>query len=179
MRKLRLWAVRPKRNTSKRHPGHETYQYIAARQSTGPTRSLLAKAGVWAADITYIPMRRDFLPGREIMGDRAGAVLAAVRTRSRRGSASRYSSEALAGSASPSISILIKACPRESGSAESAGDEFAEILTDHGIAISMNKYGRCHDNIFVERWWTVKHQWVYLRPAANGIEQKRSLWRVL
>jgi len=36
--------------------------------------------------------------------------------------------------------------------------------------------GRCHDNIFVERlWWTVKHEWVYLRPAANGIEQKRSL----
>src|SRR5271163_3210926 len=35
---------------------------------------------------------------------------------------------------------------------------------------------RCHDNIFVERlWWTVKHEWVYLRPAANGIEQKRSL----
>jgi len=24
-------------------------------------------------------------------------------------------------------------------------------------------------------WWTVKHEWVYLRPAANGIEQKRSL----
>ena len=23
--------------------------------------------------------------------------------------------------------------------------------------------------------WTVKHEWVYLRPAANGIEQKRSL----
>ena len=35
---------------------------------------------------------------------------------------------------------------------------------------------RCHDNIFVERlWWTVKHEWVYLRPAADGIEQKRSL----
>ena len=28
----------------------------------------------------------------------------------------------------------------------------------------------------VERWWwTVKHEWVYLRPAADGIEQKRSL----
>jgi hypothetical protein len=23
--------------------------------------------------------------------------------------------------------------------------------------------------------WTVKHEWVYLRPAANGLEQKRSL----
>ena len=50
------------------------------------------------------------------------------------------------------------------------------MLTDHGIAISMDGRGRCHDNIFVERlWWTVKHEWVYLRPAANGIEQKRSL----
>ena len=37
----------------------------------------------------------------------------------------------------------------------------------------MDGRGRCHDNIFVERlWWTVKHEWVYLRPAANGIEQK-------
>src|SRR5712691_4054354 len=40
----------------------------------------------------------------------------------------------------------------------------------------MDGRGRCHDNIFVERlWWTVKHEWVYLRPAANGIEQKRGL----
>jgi putative transposase len=50
------------------------------------------------------------------------------------------------------------------------------MLRDHGIAISMDGRGRCHDNIFVERlWWTVKHEWVYLRPATNGIEQKRSL----
>jgi hypothetical protein len=40
----------------------------------------------------------------------------------------------------------------------------------------MDGRGRCHDNIFVERlWWTVKHERVYLRPATNGIEQKRSL----
>jgi hypothetical protein len=33
----------------------------------------------------------------------------------------------------------------------------------------MDGRGRCHDNIFVERlWWTVKHEWVYLRPAANA-----------
>ena len=50
------------------------------------------------------------------------------------------------------------------------------MLRDHGIKISMDGRGRCHDNIFVERlWWTVKHEWVYLRPAADGIEQKRSL----
>ena len=43
------------------------------------------------------------------------------------------------------------------------------MLLDHGIEISMDGRGRCHDNIFVERlWWTVKHEWVYLRPAAKA-----------
>ena len=28
MRKLGLWAVRPKRNTSKRRPGHKVYPYL-------------------------------------------------------------------------------------------------------------------------------------------------------
>jgi len=50
------------------------------------------------------------------------------------------------------------------------------VLKAHAIQISMDGRGRCHDNIFVERlWWTVKHECVYLRPAANGIEQHKSL----
>src|ERR1700731_3569349 len=64
----------------------------------------------------------------------------------------------------------------KAGGAQFTSDEFTKVLRDHEIAISMDGRGRCHDNIFVERlWWTVKHEWVYLRPAANGIEQKRSL----
>jgi putative transposase len=45
MRKLGLWAVRPKRNTSKRHPGHKVYPYLLrgkiidrANQSLPPRR---------------------------------------------------------------------------------------------------------------------------------------------
>src|SRR5258708_34600244 len=60
--------------------------------------------------------------------------------------------------------------------AQFTSDEFTKMLTDYGIEISMDGRGRCHDNIFVERlWWTVKHEWVYLRPAANGIEPRRRL----
>lgn len=45
-----------------------------------------------------------------------------------------------------------------------------------GNCISMDGRGRCHDKIFVERlWWTVKREWVYLRPCENGVEQKKSL----
>src|SRR5207253_6646687 len=34
MRKLGLWAVRPKRNTSKRHPEHKVYPYLLRGKTT-------------------------------------------------------------------------------------------------------------------------------------------------
>ena len=55
MRKLGLWAVRPKRNTSKRHPGHKVYPYLLRGKTIDRANQ------VWAADITYIPMRQGFL----------------------------------------------------------------------------------------------------------------------
>jgi putative transposase len=60
--------------------------------------------------------------------------------------------------------------------AQFTNDEFTEMLRDHGIEISTDGRGRCHDNILVKcLWWTVKHGGVYLRPAVNGIDHKRSL----
>ena len=55
MRKLGLWAVRPKRNTSKRHPGHKVYPYLLRGKTIDQPNQ------VWAADITYIPMQQGFL----------------------------------------------------------------------------------------------------------------------
>ena len=55
MRKLGLWAVRPKRNTSKRHPEHQVYPYLLRGRTIDQPNQ------VWAADITYIPMRQGFL----------------------------------------------------------------------------------------------------------------------
>src|ERR1700730_3012923 len=55
MRKLGLWAVRPKRNTSKPNPAHKVYPYLLrGKVIDQPNR-------VWASDITYIPMRQGFL----------------------------------------------------------------------------------------------------------------------
>src|SRR5712671_5145942 len=52
MRKLGLWAVRPKRNTSKRHPGHKVYPYLLRGKTIDQPNQ------VWAADITYIAMQQ-------------------------------------------------------------------------------------------------------------------------
>ena len=55
MRKLGLWAVRPKRNTSKRHPEHKVYPYLLRGETIDQANQ------VWAADVTYIPMQQGFL----------------------------------------------------------------------------------------------------------------------
>src|SRR5947208_15318525 len=55
MKKLGLWAVRPKRNTSKRHPEHKVYPYLLRG------KTIDQPSQVWAADVTYIPMQQGFL----------------------------------------------------------------------------------------------------------------------
>jgi len=164
MRKLGLWAVRPKRNTSQRHPEHKVYPYLLRGKTIDQPNQ------VWAADVTYIPMRQGFLylvaiidwATRRVLSWRLSNTLTA-------GFCVEALSEALGRFGKPGIFNTDQG-------AQFTSDEFTQMLRDHRIEISMDGRGRCHDNIFVERlWWTVKHEWVYLRPAANGIEQKRSL----
>ena len=164
MRKLGLWAVRPKRNTSKPHPAHKIYPYLL--------RNLVFDRPnqVWCADITYIPMRRGFL-----------YLVAVMDWATRRVLSWRLSNTLTAGFC---VEALREALARfgkagifntDQGS-QFTSEEFTQVLVDQGIEISMDGRGHCHDNIFVERlWWTVKHEWVYLRPAVDGIEQQRSL----
>ena len=164
MRKLGLWAVRPKRNTSKRHPEHKVYPYLLRGKTIDQANQ------VWAADVTYIPMQQGFLylvaiidwATRRVLSWRLSNTLTA-------GFCVEALSEALARFGKPSIFNTDQG-------AQFTSDAFTTMLRDHGIEISMDGRGRCHDNIFVERlWWTVKHEWVYLRPAANGIERSAAL----
>jgi putative transposase len=164
MRKLGLAAIRPKRKTSKPHPGHKIYPYLLRDKTIDQPNQ------VWSADITYIPMRRGYLylvaiidwSTRRVLSWRLSNTLAA-------GFCVEALGEALARFGKPGIFNT------DQGS-QFTSEAFTRVLLDHSIEISMDGRGRCHDNIFVERlWWTVKHEWVYLGPAANGLEQKRSL----
>jgi putative transposase len=164
MRKLGLWAVTPRPDTSRPHPEHKIYPYLL--------RDLVIERPnqVWATDITYIPMRRGFLYLVAILDWATRKVLAWRLSNTLTSDFCVAAlNEALARYGKPEIFNT------DQGSQFTSRD-FTDVLKAHAIQISMDGRGRCHDNIFVERlWWTVKHEWVYLRPAANGIEQHKSL----
>ncbi len=164
MRKLGLWAVTPRPDTSRAHPGHKIYPYLLRGLNIDRPNQ------VWATDITYIPMQRGFLYLTAILDWATRRVLSW-----------RLSNTLTADFCVAALEEAITqyGCPAifntDQGS-QFTSEEFTAVLKRHEIRISMDGRGRCHDNIFVERlWWAVKHEWVYLRPAANGIEQKRSL----
>ena len=59
-------------------------------------------------------------------------------------------------------------------------DAFTGVLTDNGIAISMDGKGAWRDNVFVERLWrSVKYEEVYLRAYDSVAEARASIGRYL
>ena len=128
-----------------------------------------AQAGVWAADITYLPMARGLLYLVAVMDWHSRYVLAW-----------RLSNTMEAGFCAEALEeALTKGQPEvfntDQGS-QFTSLEFTQILQDRGVRISMDGKGRYQDNIFVERLWrTVKYEEVYLKAYASVLDAQRGL----
>lgn len=121
--------------------------------------------------ITYLPLAKGFLNLAAILDWATRRVLAWRLSNTLSAPTSAW---LLWRKRSPATARLRSSTPTKG--CQFTSEAFTGVLKHHGIRISMDGRGRCHDNIFVERlWWTGKHEWVYLHPAANGIEQKKSL----
>jgi putative transposase len=164
MRLMGLEAIYPKPKTSKPHPEHKIYPYLLRGLKIDHPNQ------VWAADITYISLKRGFMYlvvvidwySRKVLSWRVSNTLEAD-----------FCVEAL------QDAIRYHGCPEifntDQGS-QFTGEDFTEVLEDHGIKISMDGRGRFQDNIFIERlWWTVKHHYVYLRAFKNGADLRNGL----
>ena len=69
MERMEIHALYRKPNTSKRHPAHRIYPYLLR------DLSLTRPNHVWAADITYIPMKRGFIDLFAVIGRASRRVL--------------------------------------------------------------------------------------------------------
>ena len=166
MTRMGIEAVYRKPHTSQRHLAHAVYPYLLRNLTiTRPNH-------VWAADITYIPMRRGFV-----------YLFAVLDWASRRVLAWRLSNtlttdfcleavqEAITRYGTPDIFNTDQGC-------QFTSLEFTGLLKDQGIQISMDGKGCWRDNVFVERLWkSIKYEEVYLhayetvRAAHQGLER--------
>ena len=166
MRRMGITAVYRKPHTSQRHPAHKVYPYLLRNaEITRPNH-------VWAADITYIPMKRGVV-----------YLFAVLDWASRRVLAWRLSNtlttdfcmeavqEAITRYGKPDIFNTDQGC-------QFTSMEFTGLLKDQGIQISMDGKGCWRDNVFVERLWkSIKYEEVYLHAyetisaAHQGLER--------
>ena len=165
-KKMGLEAIYPKPKLSKPGKGHKIYPYLLRNLK------IVRSNQVWAADITYIPMKKGFmylvaiidLYSRFVVGWELSNSLEA-------GFCVRVLKRALERHGSPEIFNT------DQGS-QFTGDAFTLVLSDKEIAISMDGKGRFLDNIFVERLWrSVKYEYVYLNAPENGTELFRGMDR--
>lgn len=162
MRRMGLEALYRKPRTSVPDKAHTVYPYLLRDLPIERPNQ------VWAADITYIPMRQGFV-----------YLVAVMDWHSRRVLAHRLSNtlttdfcvealqEAIARYGRPDIFNTDQGCQFTSAS-------FTEVLKAHDIRISMDGRGRWLDNVFVERLWrSVKYEEVYLH-AYDSVAQARA-----
>lgn len=164
MRLMGLEAVYPRPRTSIPYSGHTVYPYLLRGMSIERPNQ------VWAADITYIPLKRGFMYLVAIMDWNSRKVLAwRVSNTMESGFCMEALQEAIERYGVPEIFNT------DQGS-QFTSHAFTGLLQGNGIKISMDGRGRFHDNIFIERlWWTVKYQYLYLRTFDNGVELRKGL----
>lgn len=167
MREMGIQAVYPCQNTSKPDPEHIVYPYLLkGLRITQPNQ-------VWSIDITYIPVKTDWLYLVAIIDWYARFVL------------SWRMSDSL------EIDFVLDACrealhiahPEIMNSDQGShftSPKYTGLFLDAGSRISMDHRGRAYDNIFVERLWrTVKYEDVYLKCYESPREARIGINRYL
>jgi putative transposase len=168
MKRLGLEAVypRPRRNTSQVRAEHPKYPYLLRNVEIG------AVDQVWCADLTYIRLHRGFAYLVAVMDWFSRCVLAWELSNTLD---ANFCVEALARALALGRRAAI--FNTDQGS-QFTSDAFTTVLTEAGIAISMDGVGRAFDNIMVERLWrTVKYEEVYLRDYETPAEARLGLGR--
>jgi putative transposase len=165
MRMMGLEAIYPKPRLSKAHPEHRKYPYLLRDVE------VLRPDQVWAADITYIRLRRGFAYLVAVIDWYSRYVVAwemdiTLET--------GFCLEAL------NRALLSGRCEifNTDQGCQFTSDDFTNRLQEEGIQISMDGRGRVFDNIFVERLWrALKYEEVYLKSYQTVREAEREIGR--
>jgi len=161
-RKMDLYAMGPRPNTSRPHKGegHAIHPYLLRGLPIDRPNQ------VWAMDITYIPLAGSHMClvaiidvySRYIVGWSLSNTMT-----------TRWCRECL------EEAIMRHGAPEilntDQGSQFSSFEFFGYFSSYSDLKFSMDGKGRAIDNIFIERFWrSLKYEKIYLEPSDNGLE---------
>lgn len=152
MHKMGIMAIYQKPKTSIPNPNHKIYPYLLKNLD------IYRPNQVWAADITYLPMKKGFMYLVAIIDWYSRKVLSWKPSNTLD---QEFCCEALRDAidryGKPEIFNT------DQGS-QFTSTAFTDMLKEHTIQISMDSKGRWMDNVMVERLWrSVKYECVYLQ----------------
>lgn len=159
LRLMGLMAIYPKKNLSKLGQAKYIRPYLLRGLKIDRPNQ------VWAIDITYIPMAKGFLYLTAIIDLYSRFVVGwGISNSLDSTSVHEVLKTAISAHGKPEIINSDQGC-------QFTCKEWIEILDKEDIKISMDGKGRAIDNVFIERLWrSVKYDYVYLRPAKDGLE---------
>lgn len=150
MRLMGLRGIIPRLNSSKPNPKHPIYPYLL--------RGLeITKANqVWAADITYVRLKRGFM-----------YLVAVIDIYSRKILSWQLSNTLDTEFCVESLKDALKEAKPEIFNTDQGSQitsyAFTDVLKENSIQISMDGKGRALDNVFMERFWrSLKYDSLYL-----------------
>ena len=162
LRKMNIHAVYPQKCLSKGGKPKYIHPYmLRGLEITRPNQ-------VWSTDISYIPMKGGFMYlyavidvySRFIVGWKLSNTLSASNCK-------ELMEDCISVWGAPEI------VNTDQGS-QYTTKAWEDLLSAHGIQISMDGRGRCKDNIWIERFWrTIKQEHIYLNPAET-VKELRS-----
>jgi len=163
MRLMGIRGITPRLNTSKPNPKHPVYPYLLKGLEITRINQ------VWAADITYVRLKRGFM-----------YLVAVIDVYSRKILSWQLSNTMETQFCVESLESALKEGKPEIFNTDQGSQftscSFTDVLRQHDVQISMDGKGRALDNIFMERVWrSLKYECLYLRQFETVPKLRRAI----
>lgn len=164
MRLMGIEAIYPRRRTT--IPGNSAHIYPYLLRGL----SIVRPNQVWAADITYVPMRKGFVYLFAIIDWYSRKIVDwELSTTLDKEFCLRCLKRAIIKHGAPEIFNTDQGC-------QFTSEKWISQLTEYGVAISMDGKGRWLDNVMIERFWrTIKYEDIYLKSYENPRELAKGI----
>lgn len=149
MREMGIQAIYPRQNTSRPEPSNKIYPYLLKGLKIDHPDH------VWSIDITYIPIKNDWLYLVAIIDWYSRYVLDWQLS-------DTMEIDFVLDTSHKALKISTPEIMNSDQGSHFTSPKYIQIFLDAGVRISMDHRGRAYDNIFIERLWrTVKYEDVY------------------